>query len=327
MANYNPKLMSMFGQGGSAFGLALLDIVKSSPDTIVLSSDMSTPAGLDKFKAAYPDKFINVGIAEQNMIGIAAGLCAEGYRTIAVAQACFISMRSFEQVRQYAGYMKFPLVLVGIGSGFSLTYFGNTHFANEDMALMRTIPGMQVVAPCDAIEACKALEAAVKSESPTYIRLFGGAGTPIVYSGDIDFAIGESIRLTEGEDLQIFATGSMVAAAMRAAAMLADRGISAEVVDMHTVKPVDTKAINLNVPLIVTVEEHSVIGGLGDAVGAYLLGTGFHGEFHKIGVNDRFSSVGDYQYLTAENGLTPEAIAETITTIISNNNERKRKSL
>ena len=311
MANYNPKLMSMFGQGGSAFGMTLLEEVKNDPNIIVLSSDMSTPAGLDKFKSTYPENFYNVGIAEQNMIGIAAGLADEGYRPICVAQACFISMRSFEQVRQYAGYMKKPLILVGIGSGYSLAYMGNTHYALEDIALMRTIPEMQVVAPCDAIEACKALEAALKSDKPTYIRFFGGTGTPAVHAADFDYTIGKSVSLKEGKDIQIIATGSMVSNAMKVAESLSEQGIEASVVDMNTIKPLDTVAINMECPAIITVEEHSIIGGLGDAVGSYLLENGYQGKFKKIGIEDHLSVVGDYQYLLAENGLSVEKITES----------------
>ena len=131
----NVKLLSMAGQGGSAFGISLMNLMQERDDLIVLSSDMSTPAGLDKFKAAYPNHFMNMGLAEQNMIGTAAGLVEEGFKAICVAQACFITMRSFEQIRQYAGYMKQPLIIIGIGSGLSLQYMGNTHYAIEDLAV------------------------------------------------------------------------------------------------------------------------------------------------------------------------------------------------
>ena len=157
----NFKLMSMAGQGGSAFGLALIELMKERTDLMVLSSDMSTPAGLDKFKAAYPDHFMNMGIAEQNMIGTAAGLTEEGYKCACVAQACFISMRSFEQVRQYCGYMQLPLVIIGIGSGVSLQYMGNTHYAIEDLAIMRVLPGVEVLSPADAGEAVQLLAGTV----------------------------------------------------------------------------------------------------------------------------------------------------------------------
>ena len=315
MANYNPKMMSMFGQGASMFGMALLDIAKKRSDIRVLSSDMSTPAGLDKFKTTYPDMFTNMGIAEQNMIGAAAGLADEGYRPICVAQACFISMRCFEQVRQFAGYMKLPLILVGIGSGFSLSLMGNTHYAIEDIALMRTIPGMQVVAPADSFEAVKALQAALDSKQPTYIRLFGGTGIPVVYSEEPVFEIGKAIPIKEGKDVQLVATGSMVNVALHVAEVLESKGVSASVVDMHTIKPLDANAISNDARLVVSIEEHSIIGGLGSAISEVMTARSSHPRLLKIGVNDCFSRVGEYQWLLDENGLSVKKI---VTNIISN---------
>ena len=313
----NPKMLSMFGQGGAMFGVALNEVIKEHPEIIVLSSDMSTPAGLDKFKAAYPENFINMGIAEQNMIGTAAGLCDEGYKTISVAQACFLSMRSFEQIRQYVGYMKTNQILVGIGSGFSLGMMGNTHYAIEDMALMRMIPNMTVVAPCDALEAAKLLESAVEYNQPIYIRLFGGTGTAVVHNSDIDFKIGKAIPLREGRDVQIIATGSMVHNALKAAELLQEEGISASVVDMHTVKPIDESAIGRDYKLIVTVEEHLPNGGLGDAVGAVLLTRDSHPKLLKLGITKPFTEVGNADYLQEYNGLSPQGIKDSIINILS----------
>ena len=302
----------MFGQGASMFSMALLDFVKDYTNIRVLSSDMSTPAGLDKFKSVHPDMFINVGIAEQNMIGIAAGLTEEGYRPICVAQACFLSMRSFEQIRQYAGYMKLPIIFVGIGSGYSLSLMGNTHYAMEDVALMRTIPNMQIIAPCDAYEAVKALEAAIKSDKPTYIRLFGGTGLPIIFNEEPIFEIGKAISLREGKDVQLIATGSMVSIAMRVALELENEGLSVSVVDMHTIKPLDKTILDKQVKMIVTIEEHSIIGGLGSAISDFLANMSKHPILLKIGSKDKFSKVGDYQWLLSENGLDVELIKNKI---------------
>ena len=310
----NVKLLSLAGQGGSAFGISLMNLMKERDDLMVLSSDMSTPAGLDKFKAAYPDHFMNMGIAEQNMIGTAAGLVEERFKAICVAQACFITMRSFEQVRQYAGYMKLPIIIIGIGSGLSLQYMGNTHYALEDLALMRTIPGMTVLAPCDALEAMKALEFAVNCDGPVYIRLFGDTGIPSIYSQDYDFIAGEGIKLQDGKDVQIIATGSMVLSAIQAANMLRDEGIKASVTNMHTVKPLDYSAIELDKRLIITLEEHSIMGGLGSAVADFLSAHPQHPSLLKLGINDMFIPVGSYAYLMDHAGLTPETIKESIIT-------------
>jgi transketolase len=294
------------------FGMALLDVIKVNDNIRVLSADHASPTGLDKFRSLYPEKFYNLGIAEQNMIGVAAGLASEGYTPICVAQACFISMRSFEQIRQYAGLMKFPLILVGFASGYSLSFMGNTHFAIEDIALMRTIPEMQVIAPCDAMEAVVALQQAISYNRPTYIRLFGGSGTPIVYNEFPDFKIGQSIRLREGSDVNILATGSMVSVALEVADVLDQNEISASVVDMHTIKPLDQSAIDYKAKMIVTVEEHNLIGGLGDAVAGVLCSNKQHPALLKIGVNDNFSEVGEYKWLLDNNGLSSAEISELI---------------
>ena len=308
----NFKLMSMAGQGGSVFGISLIELMNQRNDLMVLSSDMSTPAGLDKFKAAFPDHFMNMGIAEQNMIGTAAGMAEESYKPICVAQACFITMRSFEQVRQYCGYMQIPMVIIGIGSGVSLQYMGNTHYAIEDLALMRTIPGMEVIAPCDSYEAVNAFEYAVNSKHPVYIRLFGGTAIPAVFNEEVAFESGKAIKMREGSDVQVIATGSMVSNAMKVAEELATEGIAAEVLDMHTIKPLDVEAIDLNKKLIVTLEEHNIIGGLGGAVAEVLCQYTSHPKLLKLGVDDRFVPVGSYKYMLKQCGLDIESIKNTI---------------
>ena len=305
MENYNAKLMAMVGQSASIFGLALMEMASQRDDIVVLSADQSTPAGLDKFKATYPERFYNVGIAEQNMIGIAAGLADEDYLPICVAQACFLSMRAFEPIRQYAGYMRKPMILVGLFSGFSTTFMGNTHYAQEDIALMRMIPGMQVLSPADGLEAAKCFEAAVESGKPTYIRLWGKTGSPIVYESDYRYEIGKAIRLRAGEDIQIVATGSMVVQALAVADQLSEMGSEADVINMHTIKPIDTSSLDSH-KQIFSIEEHSVVGGLGDA----LRESGF--EIHKIGIEDRFGNVGDYNYLLEQHNLISEKIKEYI---------------
>lgn len=313
MASMNPRTFSRLGQSGSVFGLELMKQAARHPVKVV-SADMSVVAGLDRFKREYPDSFYNVGIAEQDMMGIAAGLASEGFPTVAVAQACFLSMRSFEPVRQYLGYMGNNVVCVGINSGFSLSFFGNTHFAMEDMALMRTVPGMTVLSPADALSATKAFAAALEGGKPAYIRLSGGLGCPIVYPGDFDLEIGKAIRLREGTDVTLLATGSMVYPSLRAAGLLAGEGLSVELFDVHTVKPFDRDLItgSLDRKLLVTVEEHSVIGGLGSAAAEVLARFPGTPPLLKLGVQDRFVDVGDYAWLLEQARLTPECIASDI---------------
>ena len=313
MNKFNPRVYFRLGQSGSIFGLELMEQVTNYPFK-VLSSDMSVVAGLDRFKKEYPENFYNVGIAEQNLLGIAAGLDSEGFKTIAVAQACFISMRSFEQVRQYLGYMGGKVMCVGINSGFSLTFFGNTHYAIEDMALMRSIPNMTVLSPADAGEAVKLFDAALKIESPVYLRLSGSLNTPIVYKEDYELSIGKAVTLQEGNDIAIFATGLMVYNALKAADILAENGISATVVDVHTIKPIDKETIkkNCNKRLIASVEEHNIVGGLGTSIADVLSEQSNTPVLLKIGVQDCFMPVGDYNYLIEQAGLTPDQIAKSI---------------
>lgn len=313
MNKFNPRVYFRLGQSGSIFGMELMEQAGNYPFK-VLSSDMSVVAGLDRFKKEYPDNFYNVGIAEQNLLGVAAGLDSEGFKTIAVAQACFISMRSFEQVRQYLGYMGGKVMCVGINSGFSLTFFGNTHYAIEDMALMRSIPNMTVLSPADAGEAVKLFDAALKVDGPVYLRFSGSLNTPIVYKEDYELKIGQAITLKEGEDIAIFATGLMVSNALKAADILLEKGITATVVDVHTIKPIDKDTIlkNYDKKLLVSVEEHNVVGGLGTAIADVLSEQRNSAPLLKLGVQDHFMPVGDYNYLVEQAGLTPEQIAASI---------------
>lgn len=321
MTNFNARGFARLGQAGSIFGMSLIENMDNYP-VKVLSSDMSVVAGIGRFKRARPDDFYNVGIAEQNLIGLSAGLASEGFLPIAVAQAAFITMRSFEQVRQYMGYMKNNVITVGINSGFALTFFGNTHYSIEDLTLMRSIPGMTVLSPSDAGSAVKAFEAALNHNGPVYIRLTGGLSSPIVYKDDFDFTIGKAILLKDGSDITIFATGLVVTNALKAAELLLEHGISASVVDIHTIKPIDRDVViaSKHSKLIVTVEEHNTLGGLGSTVSEVMAETGNMPALLKLGVLDKFVEVGDYNYLIKQCRLTPELIKEDIINRLNNIN-------
>lgn len=307
------RIYSAMGEPASIFGVALIEQMKRRDDIFVLSADMSNYAGLDKFKKAYPHRFINMGIAEQNMVGTAAGLASEGFRPVVEAQSCFLSMRAFEQVRQYAGYMKFPIIFVGINAGMSLEYMGNTHFSIEDLGLMRNIPGMTVFSPSDAGEATKVFEAALEINGPSYIRLMGSMGARTVFSEDFNLVPGNAICLREGSDVQILATGNMVSEALDAAVALEQNGISASVFDVHTIKPLDTECISTSARLLVTVEEHTIVSGLGAAVASHIAGNDKHyPNLLQIGINDCFGHVGEYRYMLEQAGLTAHDIENKI---------------
>lgn len=314
MDNFNARVVARLGHAGSVFGLALPEYMSKHGGIKVVSADMSRPAGLDRFKNQYPNDFYNTGIAEQNMLGVAAGLASEGFVTVAEAQACFLSMRSFEQVRQYMGYMQFPIVCVGINSGFSLTFFGNSHYAIEDMAIMRAIPNMTVLVPSDAGMAVALFDEACYLHKPVYLRLAGGLNTPIIYQEQPKVKVGGSIVLRDGIDVALLATGSMVHNALQAAELLSQQGVEAKVVDMYSIKPIDKERIEsaTKSKLIVTIEEHNIIGGLGGAVAENIAESASQTKLLRLGVADKYAQVGDYQYLLHQNRLTPEQIAEDI---------------
>lgn len=312
----NARICSKLGQSGATFGLGLFELLNADSDIVVLSSDMSRAAGLDRFKTQYPERFLNLGIAEQNLIGVAAGISSEGKTAIVTAQAAFITMRSCEQMRQYLGYMHSGIVAVGLGAGFALTFFGNTHYAIEDVSIMRSIPGMTIISPSDAGQAAKAFVAAVKLKAPVYIRLTSTMNCPIVYNEDYSFIIGKSIQVKNGKDITIFATGSMVYYSLKAAEIIDKEGFTVRVIDMHTIKPIDTEMISncFDSDLFVSVEEHNIIGGIGSAISEFISSMRNSPSLIRLGVMDTFSHPGDYLYLLEQHRLQPEQIAEDILT-------------
>lgn len=305
---------SKLGSRGT-FGQAILALAQDRPRLVVLSADLGNSSGLDRFKKTYPEQFLNVGIAEQNMVGVAAGLAKEGFEVFITSFAPFLAMRASEQIRMNMGYMNLPVKAVAIGSGVSMAYLGNSHYGIEDAAIMRAIPSMTVVAPADCTEIVKTVFAAVDYPHPMYIRLTGAANNPMVYRQDYEFQIGRAITLREGGDITIIANGTMVYQSLEAAKLLQAQGIDATVVNMHTIKPLDTHAIDRAVRssrLIVSVEEHSVVGGLGSAVAEYKAGLQHAPPQLMLGLPDAFGKTGDYHYLLNTYGLTAEHLARRI---------------
>lgn len=316
MEKFDLKSYEGLGQAGAVFSMYLPDIIENYPSLRILTADMSYIAKLERFKALFPDQFINVGIAEQNLLGVSAGLTSEGFKCVALAQATFISMRCFEQVRQYMSYMGYPIILIGLAGGFQLQFMGNTHYALEDLTLMRSIPGIVVMSPADAGEAVKCFREALKIDKPVYIR-FTGDATHVVYDEDYDFDYRKAVCLKEGRDITIFATGSMVSYAWKAALLVeASIGASVKVMNMHTVSPLDMDAIKnaQSSKLLVSVEEHHIDGGLGSAIADVIAGIGHTTPLLKLGIGMNYSEVGDYEYLLKQHRLTPEMITEDIIT-------------
>ncbi len=300
----------------ATFGLAALELGETIDDLLILTGDTSTSAGLERFKKTYPEKFLDVGIAEQNMIGIAAGLASEGIKVITATFAPFQTMRCCEQIKVNLAYMKRNVCMVGLASGVVLGTLGYTHCCIEDISIMRSMPGITVVSPADCTETVKAVLAAVHHEQSVYIRLTGGAGTPLVYDEDYQFEIGKAIVLRGGGDITIIATGTMVSESLKAAAILSEQDISSAVIDMHTIKPLDTAVIDKaceSSRLIVSVEEHSIVGGLGSAVAEYKTKLTNTPPQLFIGLPDKYGeTVGEYSFLLEKYGLTAEQIATRI---------------
>ena len=306
------RLWSRLG-ARATLGQALLEAAREH-DFYVLSADLAQSSGLGRFKGEFPERFMNAGIAEQNMIGMAAGLAKDGTCVFATSFSPFVTMRACEQVRMNMGYMQLNIKTVGLGSGLIMAQLGNSHFGIEDAAVMRAIPGMTVVCPADGAEIVRCVEALCEYDKPAYLRLTGGPGLPVVYEEDMNFRIGKAIPVREGKDIGIIACGTMVHYALAAAELLSGKGIEASVTDMHTLKPLDGEAVDalLDRKLIVTVEEASIIGGLGSAVAEHLAAKKQKPPQLMLGIRDCFPHAGSYEYLLDQCGLTAEKIAGDI---------------
>jgi transketolase len=310
----NARQWSRLGSRG-VFGQAILSLAETKKNLMVLSADLGSSSGLSRFMNAYPDNFLNLGISEQNMIGVAAGLAKEGFVVFATSFAPFLSMRASEQIRMNLGYMNLNVKAVALGSGVAMSFLGNSHYGIEDASIMRSIPNLTVVSPADCGEIVKTVFAAAEFEGPMYIRLTGEANVPIVYKEDYNFEIGKAITLCEGSEITIIANGTMVYESLEAAKLLELDGLSATVVNMHTIKPLDTSIIDKAVAsskLIVSVEEHSVIGGLGGTIAEYKTTLGNAPPQLILGLPDKFGKVGEHRYLLEKYGLTAKDIANRI---------------
>ena len=297
-----------------SFGEAVTELAAEYPEIVVLDADLAAATKTGIFKKAYPDRFFDCGIAESNMVGIAAGLATCGKIPFAASFAMFAAGRAFEQVRNSVGYPHLNVKIAGSHAGISVGEDGATHQCCEDIALMRTIPGMVVLNPSDHYEMKAAVRAMVEHNGPCYIRLGRLAVDTINHNDDYKFELGKGITLREGTDISIFATGLMVQEAVKAAEVLASEGISAEVVNIHTIKPIDTDLIVASAKktgCVVTAEEHNIIGGLGEAVAA-VLSEKCPTPVTRIGVNDEFGHSGPALDLLKEFGLTAEHIVEVV---------------
>lgn len=299
----------------NAFGTVLTELAKENESIFAMTADFTKSTGLQKYSELFPDRYLSAGIAEQHMIGLASGLATEGYQVFACSFASFIATRCYEQVKLNLGYMQQNVKIVGIAAGLGVSYQGNTHYGLDDVSLMTTIPNMTVIVPADVAEVAKATEALSKMQGPAYLRIIGEGVVPMVYQDDYEFKIGKGIVLCEGTDVLIVANGTMVAKSVAAAEKLAEQGMSVEVINMHTVKPLDTELLERAVAskkLVVTIEEGFVHGGLGSIVGEWMMEQGQMPKLVRMGVEDKFPHAGGYEYLLEQCGLTTEQIVEKI---------------
>lgn len=296
-----------------SYGEALVELGVEHDDFVVLDADLAAATQTGKFKAAYPDRFFDCGIAEQNLMGIAAGIATTGRVAFASTFAMFAAGRAFEQVRNSIGYPHLNVKIGATHAGISVGEDGATHQCNEDIALMRSIPGMTVVVPADDVEARAAVRAAYEHDGPVYMR-FGRLAVPVFNDPETyEFQLGKGVLLREGTDVTIVACGLMVQAALEAAEALAEKGVSAEVINIHTIKPFDEELVRASAAKtgrVVTCEEHSVIGGLGDAVLSALAESPV--PTRKLGVDDVFGESGPAVDLLHKYGLDAAGVVRAV---------------
>ena len=317
MFEITPKMIKTWSTVGqrATIGLVLLELAKIRKDLFVITADVSSSAGLDRFRKTFPNQFLDVGIAEQNMIGVAAGIADNGFQVVTTTFAPFQSLRCCEQIKVNLAYTNTNVSMVGLASGLVNGPLGNTHCCIEDLGVLRSIPNLRLVSPADGLGVARTVISCIEQDTPTYIRLTGGANNPTVYAEDFNLVLNEPVQLMSGKDVTIFASGSMVFQSLVASDLLAKHGVSAAVLDMHTIKPFDEKAVKTaasKTPLLVGVEEHNIIGGLSSAIAECLSSFRNNTKFLPIGVNNLFLKPGNYEYMLEQSGLNPEGISSKI---------------
>lgn len=297
------------------YGRTLAELAKSDERIVALTADLEKSTALNKFGEQFPERVFNVGIAEQNLMGAAAGMAKTGLIPFASTFAIFACMRGGEQIRTDIAYQNLPVKIIATHAGISFGHAGTTHHCTEDFAIMRAIPNMTVICPADGIETSMAVRACVEMDGPVYMRIGRGFEPPCYESEDYNFQIGRAVTMREGTDLTIIACGIAVLQSLNAAKTLAEEGIHVRVVNMHTIKPLDREAVIAAVKetgKVLVIEEHNVMGGLGDAVASVIAEEGLACEFRKHGLQDCFSVIGYAEDLYAHYGLDANGIADRV---------------
>tara|TARA_B100001057_G_scaffold499776_1_gene611737 strand:- start:1471 stop:2442 length:972 start_codon:yes stop_codon:yes gene_type:complete len=301
------------------FGKFMMDIAKKNKKLIVLSADLGRSSGLARFKLEFPKQYISIGISEQNLIGVASGLADEGYKVFVTSFAPFLSMRASEQIRMNLGYMKQNVNLVALGSGLSMGFLGNSHFGLEDLAIMRTIPNLNITCPADCSELGKVLsDYAFNSRGPSYIRLTGVPGSLNVYEKNYKYKFGKNVTISKGTDILILSHGSILGQIKLSLDNLKKQKINAELINVISLKPIDASLIkNLKrFKKIITIEEHTSIGGLGSIIAEIILKNQIKSELYSISLPDKFGPTAKYDHLLKYHGLDSLGITKKITNFL-----------
>ena len=312
----NARVWSMLGMR-RVVGMLLEDMVQKDEKFMFLTADVARYFGTGDFEKNYPNHILDVGIAEQNLVGVAAGMQKEGLNVFAATYATFITARALDQIRVNLGYADIGVKLIGVGGGLAEGDLSATHMGLEDIADMRTIPNMTVISPADATELIKTLYALLDYDKPTYVRLTGKTNIPVVYTQDYKFEIGKAVCLHEGTDIAIVANGVIVGTAMKVVKKLEEQGISCKLINMHTIKPIDTEILEqiADHKLVVTIEEHMKAGGLGSAVAEYYAEQRTKPYMKMFAIEDFYPKATEYEYLLEDCGLTASIIFEKISNI------------
>lgn len=306
---------SRLGQRATFFGIAMPELAKEDKNIMVVTADLAQLSNLTSFAEKFPEQFLNVGIAEQNMIGISAGLAMEGYNVYATTYASFIAVRDLEHIRQHLSNLNLNVKLIGTAAGVVAARSGVAHWASEDVTFMRALPGMTVMSAADSLEAYQMAVYSAKHNGPLYIRINGVPNCPIVYDENYAFEPQKLSILQKGEDVALIGTGLMVHEALETAKILAEDGITSTVANMHTIKPIDKEGLKKlfdSHELIVTMEEHTIIGGMGSAVAEFKAAFDNMPRQMFVGFPDSFTKAGTTQYIWKQFGITAPQIAGRI---------------
>ena len=301
------------------FGEAVVEAAEINPDVVVLSADSSSGSGMGDFRKKFPDRHFEFGIMEQGVTGFASGLATTGKIPVFAAIAPFVTARNFEMFRNDLGYMNQNVKIVGRSAGLTYDQLGSTHHSIDDVAIIRTIPGVTVINPGDPVTIKKAVHAMIKHVGPCYMKI-GSPAMPVLYEEDVDFTLGKGIVIKKGHDVALIGTGTVLSKAVAASKLLEEAGVSVRLIDMHTIKPLDRDLVlsaARDTGKIVTVEEHFVTGGLGSAI-AELCSQEYPVQIKMIGIGDNFASNGPYEELLGKYGFQPDQIRDTVITFLKN---------